>query len=162
MTRIRFVFLCLTVLAETVFATNRDYNGPEPQQADLPYLVHADHLLPTEQAEARDESDRKRYRYRVSGTSSSVRTPMPEPMFLIRAESLAVDRLQLYPMEIEKGARQIEFRKKPSDKDPRPIPLTYKERDDGLIWMEVNQILDNGEYCLSPQGTNTVFCFQVY
>jgi hypothetical protein len=31
--------------------------------------------------------------------------------------------------------------------------------DKGLFKLEVNEYLPNGEYCLSPDGTNQVFCF---
>jgi len=26
----------------------------------------------------------------------------------------------------------------------------------------VNEVIDNGEYCLSPEGSNQVFCFTTY
>jgi hypothetical protein len=28
--------------------------------------------------------------------------------------------------------------------------------------VEVNEPLENGEYCLSPEGSNAVFCFSEY
>jgi hypothetical protein len=37
-----------------------------------------------------------------------------------------------------------------------------KRLDDDLYWIEVNEYLENGEYCLSPQGSQAVYCFQVY
>jgi len=33
---------------------------------------------------------------------------------------------------------------------------------EGLYRLEVNESLENGEYGLTPEGANQVFCFQVY
>jgi hypothetical protein len=32
----------------------------------------------------------------------------------------------------------------------------------GLYRVEVNEPLEDGEYCLSPEGSNDVFCFSEY
>ena len=42
-----------------------------------------------------------------------------------------------------------------------PIEVLTK-LDDALYRVEVNEVLENGEYSLSPRGSNQVFCFQVY
>ena len=34
--------------------------------------------------------------------------------------------------------------------------------NENLFWIEANEYLDNGEYCLTPEGSNKVFCFQIY
>ncbi len=40
--------------------------------------------------------------------------------------------------------------------------LSLRRLGDGLYRIEANEFLPNGEYALSPEGSNTVFCFQVY
>ena len=42
----------LLLFAVVVAAAAQTYNGPRPEKPDLPYLKHADKLVPTEAAEA--------------------------------------------------------------------------------------------------------------
>jgi hypothetical protein len=45
----------------------------------------------------------------------------------------------------------------------RPLLLTVNRlTNDGLYRVEAAGSLENGEYSLSPEGSNQVFCFQVY
>jgi hypothetical protein len=44
----------------------------------------------------------------------------------------------------------------------RPVISTVTKVGDDLYKLEVNQELSNGEYSISPQGSNVVFCFRVY
>jgi hypothetical protein len=146
----------LTLLAEM------PYFGPKPEKEDHPYLMLGNRIVETEEREAGQNEDKKRIVYTVSGTSSPVRSPLAEPAFLFKPGSIRAEALQLYPMKIEKGNRSITFHTKPKKDDPRPVPLMYHSRKDGSVIIETNQYLENGEYCLSPEGVNTVFCFQVY
>src|SRR5579885_3518421 len=94
---------CMT--AAPVSAAEK-YTGPRPPQPDLLYLVHADNLIPLETAEAKQESGKKdETTYSVNGTSSPARTPVPEPIFIIRSEKILPDRLELYRMEVKNGRR---------------------------------------------------------
>jgi hypothetical protein len=34
--------------------------------------------------------------------------------------------------------------------------------ENGLYRVEVNEYIENGEYCLSPEGSNKSFCFTTY
>lgn len=138
------------------------YRGPAPPKPDVPYLVHGDHLLETDQAEATQSEEKKRTVYTTAGATATARTPLAEPIFLIRPEKIKPEQLSLYRMKIEKGNRQIAFHAKPDKDDPKPVPLLFHTRKDGSVIVEANQYLENGEYCLSPTGANTVFCFQVY
>ena len=61
-----------------------------------------------------------------------------------------------------KGQREIVFPQKPGKRTPRARYLTYKQVDGNVYWLEVNEILDNGQYCLTPRGANDVFCFEIY
>lgn len=138
------------------------YRGPKPAKKDLPYLVLGNRLVETEEGEASQTEDKNRTTFTIRGSSSSARTPLAEPAFLVLPGSLRPESLSLYPMRVDKGNRSVSFSAKPRKDDPRPIPLLFHPRKDGTTMIESNQYLDPGEYCLSPQGANTVFCFQVY
>ena len=138
------------------------YKGPKPPKPDVVYLMHGDKIVETDQLEAAQSEDKKKTVYTVTGSSATARTPLSEPIFLILPEKIKPEQLSLYPMKIEKGNRVISFHTKPDDDDPRPVPLLFQNRKDGSVIIEANQYLENGEYCLSPSGANTVFCFQVY
>lgn len=154
-----FLLLCglpFAVLAEM------PYHGPKPAKQDMPYLVLGNRLVETEESEASQQEGKNRTTFTVRGTSSSARTPLAEPAFLMLPGKIRPESLSLYPMRVDKGNRSVSFSAKPKKDDPRAIPLLFHQRKDGTTMIESNQYLDPGEYCLSPQGANTVFCFQVY
>jgi hypothetical protein len=138
------------------------YHGPKPAKKDVPYLIVGDKLIETETLEASQREEKNRTTYVVAGTSSPARTPLAEPAFLINPGQIKPESLTLYPMKVDKGNRTVTFNAKPKKDDPRPVPLLFHQRKDNLMVIEVNQYLDIGEYCLSPDGSNTVFCFQIY
>lgn len=138
------------------------YNGPRPPKADVPYLVHADNLIPTEEQKAKEETKGKDTIATVPGASSSARTPLPEPIFLLKSDKLAAERLQLYRFEVKDGRRQVVISGKRSKDSSRPIPLMVNRLEEGLYKVEANQFLENGQYGLSPDGSDEVFCFEVY
>lgn len=151
-------------LLATSFAAET-YKGPVPPEPDLPYLLHADHLVPTERAEAREQDSKDQIIYTVPGASSPARTPLAEPIFIFRSENIPAEKLELYRMEVKGGNRQISFPKNPERRmrrGPWPVHLKIQALGEKLYWVEVNQYLDNGEYCLSPAGSTAVFCFQIY
>jgi len=43
-----------------------------------------------------------------------------------------------------------------------PFHLTVTKVADGLFRIEVEEALENGEYSLSPTGSNVAFCFEEY
>jgi hypothetical protein len=138
----------------------REYTGPRPPQPDIPYLIHADNLIPTEVAEAQQENRKNDVIFTVSGAASSVRTPLAEPAFLFLSGSIAPDSLELFRFEVKNGNRQLVTSKKSS----HPLHLTVTKLDDKLYRIEVDETLGlaPGEYALSPSGSNQSFCFQVY
>ena len=140
----------------------QQYDGPVPPKADVPYLLHADSLVEMEKSEARQEQRKKETAYVVTGAASPARTPLAEPIFILLSESLEPKRLKLYSMNVVNGSRETAFPLKASKDTPRPRHLTYKKLDENLYWVETNEYLDNGEYCLTPDGSNDVFCFQIY
>ena len=153
-----FALLCLAA----GLLPAQKYNGPRPPKPDVPYLVHADNLVATEVTEAKEEKRKDDQLYAVPGTSSPVKTPLAGPIFLIQADQLAPEKLSLYRFEIKNGRREVLFSQKRRKESAQPIHLSLSRLADGLFRLEVDQTLGNGEYGLSPEGSNQVFCFQVY
>jgi hypothetical protein len=137
------------------------YTGPRPPKPDLPYLVHADNLVPTEAADAKQEEHKNEVTYVIPGANSSARTPLASPIFLMQAEEIPADHLQLYKLQSKGDQREVLFTRKKKIV-ARPIRLNVTHLDDNLYKLEVDEILENGEYSLSPTDSNKVFCFQIY
>jgi hypothetical protein len=135
-----------------------DYNGPRPSRPDIPYLVHADNLIPTEAGEAKNE---KGDTYSVNGTSSSARTPLAEPIFLLQSDRLSPESIELYRFEIKNGHRETTVSSRRRG-NARPLHLQVTKLERGLYRIEAAETLENGEYCLTPSGSSRVFCFEVY
>ena len=158
MTR-RTLFLGLAFAAA---ALAQQYDGPRPPKPDVPYLKHADNLVPTEVAEAKEENRKDDILYIVPGASSTAKTPLASPILLIKADKIVPDKLQLYKLESKNGSREVLFsHKKKQTAMPIRIDVT-KISSDNIYKIEVNDSLDNGEYSLTPDGSNQVFCFQVH
>jgi hypothetical protein len=153
-------FLALAALVSLPAWTQR-YKGPVPDKADVPFLVHADNLLPLEEAEASQSQQKDVTTYTVSGTQSPARTPLAEPVFLLKTDKNP-EQLSLYPFELKSGQRQVSFNQKKAKDNPRPVRFSITRLDEHLYRLEVQQYLENGEYAFSPDGSNAVFCFQVY
>jgi hypothetical protein len=147
-------------LLATLAAGADDYTGPRPPKPDVLYLVHASNLVPTEVAEAQQEG-KNNDTFSVSGAASSARTPLSEPIFLLRSEKIKPDSLELYRFDVKSGRRQLTLSRKRSDKSG-PFHLSITKLDKDLYRVEADEALEDGEYSLSPSGSNAVFCFQIY
>jgi hypothetical protein len=123
--------------------------------------LNASTLVETEVSEAKEETRKKDNVASVAGTSSRVRTPLAEPIFLFDSQRIPADKLQMYRMDVRDGRREIVFPENPK-KGQKPIRLAVKRVTGNLFRVEADEILENGEYCLSPTGAQTVFCFQIY
>ena len=158
------LFASLALLSAGVFAQDKKYSGPTPSKPDIPCLLHADNLVETESGEAKEEKRKDATAYVTPGAASPARTPMAEPILLLLAEKLQPQRLSLYRLEVKGGSREILFplpgKKKPQP--PRPYRFLITKLDESLYKIEANETLENGEYCLSPNDSNQVFCFEVY
>lgn len=138
------------------------YSGPRPPKPDLPYLLHADNLVATETGVAKAET-RKDYEYAVlDGATSPVKTPLAEPIFIIQSDKLAVSKLAAYKLEVKNGKREVVVGHKNPKNVSKPLHLNVTRLDDNLYRVELDQPLENGEYALSPEGSNDTFSFQVY
>ena len=149
----------LPALAVVLTATAQKYAGPRPPKIDLPYLKHAENLIPTEAAEAKEEKRKEDVLYVVDGANSSAKTPLASPIFLLQAAKLVPDRLQLFKLDSRNGRREILFSSK---HPPTAIRVEVTRLDSDLYRIEVDESLEPGEYSLSPEGSKQVFCFQVF
>ncbi|MGE5570442.1 MAG: hypothetical protein ACM3S5_15505 [Rhodospirillales bacterium] len=157
------LFVAAMFLVPALGGAQEEYKGPRPPKPDVPYLVHADTLIETEVQEASETKKKDDYIYTIAGSASPARTPLAEPIFLLLSEKLSPDSLELYRLEVKGGNRQVTV--SPNRKrSARPLRLTVTRLADKLYRLEVNEGLglENGEYSLSPNGSNTVFCFEVY
>ena len=153
--------ILLLLLMGAVRCWAQKYTGPRPPQPDVVYLVHADNLVPTEVADAKQESKKNETTYTVAGAGSSARTPLPEPIFIIESDKVDAQHLELYKMDVKNGHREVSMAQKRT-RSNRPLRLTVTRLDRGLFRIEADEGLENGEYALSPNDSNHVFCFAVY
>lgn len=138
------------------------YSGPRPPKPDLPYLLHADSLVPTEALTAKEETKKDDIIYNVDGAASPAKTPLVSPIFLMQGDRIQPEKLALYKWDVRNGRREIVFsKKKGSTRKPLLISVN-RLTTDNLYKIEVVPSLENGEYSLSPEGVNQVFCFQVF
>lgn len=153
------LFAVASLVAVALFA--QKYAGPRPPKSDVPFLVHADNLVEAEVTEAKENQKKDDILYTVAGLNSPVKTPLASPIFLLISEKLEPSRLQLYKLDSRNNQREVLFKK--GKGSARPIRLTVSRlTTDNLYRIEVDESLDNGEYALTPEGSNQVFCFQVY
>jgi len=152
----RLAFLLMLPVAAALAADK--YDGPRPPKPDLAYLAHADNLIPTEALEAKEESGL----YTVPGAGSSARTPLAEPIFLIESDKVLPERLELYRWDVKGGRRELANSKGKKKGGARPLHLTVNKVDGRLYRVEASEPLEPGQYSLSPNDSNKVFCFEVY
>ena len=155
------VLLGFLLLAFTISAADK-YDGPRPPQPDLPYLLHASKLIPTEAADAQ-EADKKKneVKYTVPGEASPAKTPLAEPIFLIDGDKINPERMELYQLEVKDGHRELTISERGRG-GARPLKMSVTRLDGRLYRVEAAEMLDNGQYCLSPNDSNRAFCFEIY
>ena len=158
----KFGLAALLVVTPALRAADK-YSGPRPPQTDVPYLLHADNLVPTETSEAKEQSSKKdETTYSIDGANSTARTPLAEPIFLIVSDKLQADRLELYRFDVKNGKRELTIAKGKRRGGSRPLHLTVTKVDGRLYRVEASEPLENGQYSLSPSDSNRVFCFEVF
>jgi hypothetical protein len=149
----RRVLLVLMALASAGLA--QKYDGPKPAKKDVPYLLQAAKLVATETVEAQQEGKKDDVTYTIPGASSPVTTPMAEPIFIMQAEKIVPERIELYKLESKGGRRELQIKR------AHAIQLEVTRLSaDGLWKLEVDESLEPGEYSLSPKDSNQAFCFQ--
>ena len=155
----RLFLALLAAPAAVAFAAESD---PTPPKADVPYMIYAGNLAETEHHEATEQRRDKRVTYTIPGATSPVRTPLAGPEFLLLSEDMDPGVLRLYGVESGNGRREISFRENRPKQNPQAHILSVFPVSDGLFRLRVDDSLERGEYCLTPEGTNDVFCFTVF
>ena len=158
---LKIFVLTATLSALSGFAADK-YQGPKPALPDLPYLLHAGTLVATEATQAKEDKKGKETIYTIAGAVSPARTPLAEPIFIMDAQTLSPERMELYKVEVRNGAREVSFSEKRKKGGGRAIHLTVLPLGGKLFRVEAGEALEEGEYCLSPSDSNRVFCFQIY
>jgi hypothetical protein len=125
-------------------------------------MVHADNLIPTETGEAKEEGKKNDPVYSFAGASSPARTPLAEPIFIIDADSIKPDSVELYRMDVKSGHREVKVSGGSKRYGNKALRLQVTKLDRGLYKLEASETLEPGQYALSPTGSNHVFCFEVY
>lgn len=160
MTRLT-VFTAAVLTCLPVFAAER-YMGPRPPKADVPYLVHADNLIETEAGTAKNETRKDTTVAVVAGAASPVKTPLSEPIFLIRTDREQASKFEVYALETKNGNRETVIGHTKGKGVARPVHVEVTRLDDNLYRIEVDEPLANGEYTITPQGADTTFSFAIY
>ncbi len=151
------------ILAAGLVLAQAKYSGPRPPKPDVPFLLVLDKLTEIESGMATQADGKNEATYSVNGATSPVRTPMAEPIFLFQSEKINPETLSLFKMNVSGGKRTISIPSGRRAKNaPRPISFLTTPLGGGLFRIEVNEFIDNGEYCFSPDGSNQVFCFTTY
>ncbi|HEV8038823.1 MAG TPA: hypothetical protein VGP62_08165 [Bryobacteraceae bacterium] len=145
--------LCLLFLSLGRLSCQEKYDGPVPPKPDLPYLLQAKKLTEVETGQAREEKRKDGPVHVVAGPSSSARTPLPEPIFILDARQLAPEKIELFLLEVKDGNREVAA---------QPLHLRVTPLRDNLFKIEPSEMLDAGEYALAVNGQNRIFCFEVY
>jgi hypothetical protein len=156
----RALAISLLILSGVGIAWTADYTGPRPPKPDMLYLVHADNLIPTESGEAKEEGKGGNSKYTMPGPTSSARTPLAEPIFILQSDKLTPESIELYKFDVKGGRREVDLSGGHGASKALHLAVTRLER--GLYRIEVDEVLDNGEYVLSPMGSNRVFCFSIF
>jgi len=150
--------LPLLVAASTLAVFGQKYDGPQPPKPDLPYLKHASSLVATEASEAKEQKKKDDTLYTIEGATSPARTPLAAPIFIFQADKIAPDTLQLFKLESKGGHREVLISRKGS----QPLRVEVTRLGGNLYKLEVVDSLEAGEYSLSPNNSNKVFCFAVF
>ena len=151
------------VLLPVAGAQQRNREVVKPPKTDLSYLIHADNLLPTEHAQAQEDASKKnQVRFWVAGASSSAKTPLAGPSFLFQGETIDPRSLSLFAFEVRNGQREVLFLQKKKKKSAKPFFTSIHPVGEGVVKIQVDASLAVGEYRLTPEGLNDVFCFSVF
>ena len=155
--------LLLSILTVATLALAANYTGPRPAKTDTLYLVHADNLIELEHVDSKQESKKNEILYSVPGTAATAKTPLAEPIFILKSDKISPESVELYKFEIKNGHRELTMAaQRRSRGGPHAYRLTVTQLERGLYKIEASETLENGEYGLSPSGSNDVFCFSVF
>lgn len=150
------------VLSILLLAQAAKYTGPVPPKADVPYLLHANKLVEMDAGTASEEKKKDDTLYAVSGATAQAKTPLAEPIMVLKADKIDPDRIALYKFDARGGRREVLIPRVVKRNSLRPIRISVVKLGERLFKLEAQEFCDIGEYCLSPEGSNQVFCFSVF
>src|SRR5260370_20562901 len=130
------------------------YDGPRPPKTDVPYILHANHLVETELGEAREQGGRNNTTYTIPGAASPAKTPLAEPIFIVDAKTLAPDQMELYRLEVNNGQRQVVMSQRRRHTPAGPFPPILTPLRHRLSKIATDQPPQNAAYC-TPRHTAT-------
>jgi hypothetical protein len=97
----------------------------------------------------------------VSGVTSPVRTPLAEPIFLFSPDYFRAEQLGLFRFEVRNGRREVVISGKHKRDDAEGVfHLSLRRLEEDLFRIEVSDMLNPGEYALSPEGDTLRFASQ--
>jgi hypothetical protein len=162
MTR-RTLLRSLPLVLSAAASAEDKYSGPKPANKDLPYLLHGEKLIATEVQKASQSDSKQGQVFFVSGTTSPARTPLAEPVFIFSPDHFRAEQLGLFRLDVRNGRREVVISGKHKRDDAEGVfHLSLRRLEEDLFRIEVSEMLNPGEYALSPEGDNTAFCFTVY
>jgi hypothetical protein len=162
MTR-RTLLRSLPLVLSAAASAQDKYSGPKPANKDLPYLLHGEKLIATEVLKANQSDSKQGQVFFVSGKTSPVRTPLAEPIFIFSPDHFRAEQLGLFRFDVRNGRREVVISGKHKRDDAEGVfHLSLRRLEEDLFRIEVSEMLNPGEYALSPEGDNTAFCFTVY
>ena len=154
--------LIIAILFVAVLAGQSKYTGPKPPKKNVPYLVHAGNPVEIETSTALQIINNDLITYVISGEKSTARTPLASPIFVIDSTGITdVEKLRLFRLEAKDGHRTVTFHNK-GQRGAMPLRIQIIPIPGGLQQIEVVDTLSPGQYALTPDGTNQVFCFEVF
>ena len=163
MTRRGVLFGIVLAYVPRAFAQQKS-SGPKPPKSDLPYLLEAEKLIPTDAQQVTRSGAKNDETITVNGTTSSARTPLPEPIFLFAPGQINASDFELIQFQVVNGKRQWK-KGQPTNSGDEPEPvlrLTLRPVGEGVIRIEAAAMLNPGQFALVPRGKNTAFCFTVF
>lgn len=156
-----FAIAWLLLFAAVTPAQENKLGLPNPDKPDVPYIIHASRIVETEQSQATEVTRKNEKYYTVPGAGSPVTTPLASPEFLFLSETISPTDLTLVQFTSKGGQRELLFQKKKKIL-ARLIRLDVFPVEENLSRVRVDESLESGEYCLTPNGSNAVFCFNVF
>jgi hypothetical protein len=154
----------IALLAAVIVLAQEKSSEPKPPKTDLPYLLQASRLIPTEPQPVTRSGSKTDDTISVPGATSTARTPLPEPIFLFSPGEIKASDFELIRFQVAGGRRQWKKGQQTSsdDEPDQPLRLTLRPMAEGVVRIEAAVMLNPGEYALIPHGKNTAFCFTVF
>lgn len=158
--------MTLAAIAATLAFPQQKGAATKPPKSDLPYLLEAQKLIPTDASPVTRSSSKSNESLSVPGVTSSARTPLPEPIFVFSQVQIKATDFELIRFDVANGRRQWTKGKQEhpnNDEEPEEIlRLTLRPVAEGVVRIEAAEMLNPGEYALIPRGKDTAFCFTVF